>query len=133
MSASDSWQVLATTHKEKQLQNIPREWILDDFTVAELKGTGTNAEGRLIQLDAASQSGLLTQSELEITGTFTACDLVDKLARRELCSEDVVRAYCKRAALAQQLVCAQILPFFAFRFPRPLMIQADASPDKLSN
>ncbi|CAK7238286.1 hypothetical protein SEUCBS140593_010512 [Sporothrix eucalyptigena] len=111
-TAAESWEVLVAAHRERQRQSIPNEWLLDDAKLAALKGTGSSDEGRLIQLDAVSQSGLLSQAELDITSNFAAHELVDKLARGELSSEDVVRAYCKRAALAQQLTSCLTEIFF---------------------
>lgn len=50
------------------------------------------------------KSGILSADELRIT-TLSATDLVTYLARGELKSVDVTLAFCKRAALAHQLVC----------------------------
>lgn len=48
-------------------------------------------------------SGILTDAELRLTET-NAVELVQKLATGEVTSVAVTTAFCKRAALAQQLV-----------------------------
>ncbi|KAK8044414.1 amidase [Apiospora rasikravindrae] len=99
-----SWEVIAKEHAAKQLNNIPAEWRLPRDKLDQLSGVGTADEGRLIQLQAAKKSGLLSEKELDITENHTARDLLPKLASGQLSSVEVTTAFCKRAALAQQLV-----------------------------
>ncbi|KAK8069996.1 amidase signature domain-containing protein [Apiospora phragmitis] len=99
-----SWEVVAKEHAAEQLNNIPAAWRLPKDTLGWLSGVGTADEGRLIRLQAARQSGLLSDRELDITEKHTARDLLPKLAARQLTSVEVTVAFCKRAALAQQLV-----------------------------
>lgn len=103
-SQRPSWEVAAKEHAAKQLNNISAEWRLPQDELDRLRGAGTADEGRLIQLQAAKRSGLLSERELDITENHTARDLLSKLAARELISVEVTTAFCKRAALAQQLV-----------------------------
>ncbi|KAK8053298.1 amidase signature domain-containing protein [Apiospora saccharicola] len=107
-----SWEVVAKEHATKQLNNIPAEWRLPQDQLDRLSGAGTADEGRLIQLQAAKQSGLLSERELDITENHTAQDLLPKLAARELTSVEVTTAFCKRAALAQQLTSCLTEIFF---------------------
>jgi Asp-tRNA(Asn)/Glu-tRNA(Gln) amidotransferase A subunit family amidase len=44
---------------------------------------------------------VLTLKEIEITETYTAIELLEKMRRRELSAEEVTRAFLRRAALAQ--------------------------------
>jgi amidase len=68
------------------------------------------SQGGLIDVTSVpAQSGILTSQELEITETDGHV-LVGKLKRGEVKSVDVVRAFCKRATIAHQLVSAQSLP-----------------------
>ena len=53
-------------------------------------------------IDFPRTCGLLSQSELEITET-DAVSLVEKMINRSLTSRKVTEAFCKRAAIAQQL------------------------------
>ncbi|KAK8131123.1 hypothetical protein PG984_007561 [Apiospora sp. TS-2023a] len=107
-----SWEVVAKEHATKQLNNIPAAWRLPQDQLDRLSGAGTADEGRLIQLQAAKQSGLLSERELDISENHTARDLLPKLAARELTSFEVTVAFCKRAALAQQLTSCLTEIFF---------------------
>jgi hypothetical protein len=53
-------------------------------------------------LDVPSTSGVLTTAELTITESYDATALLMQIAGGNLRSVDVVRAFCKRAAIAQQ-------------------------------
>lgn len=55
-------------------------------------------------LDIPRACGILTAEELAITENHDATDLVNSLAKGKLSSESVTRAFCKRAAVAQQVV-----------------------------
>lgn len=46
----------------------------------------------------------MTEKELDITENYDATDLVGMMAERRLTSTEVVTAFCKRAAVAQQCV-----------------------------
>lgn len=60
-------------------------------------------------MDYPAESGLLSAEELAITEQ-TAAVLVDKLAKGELSSVQVTTAFCKRAAIAHQLVRTRYMP-----------------------
>lgn len=47
-------------------------------------------------------SGILSEAELDITERYTAGELVRKMAKGELKCQEVVTAFCKRAAIAHQ-------------------------------
>ncbi|KAJ0348529.1 hypothetical protein KNSL1_005474 [Colletotrichum chrysophilum] len=104
MPAAMEWEVIASRHREKQQASIPQEWVLSDQKLQELRGAGTPKEGQLNALDVARKSGLFTNSELEITESYSAKELLGKIHAGKLTSEEVTVAFCKRAALAQQLV-----------------------------
>jgi amidase len=87
-----TWTQLAADKKERLAKTIPEEWKIK-----------TLPDGDSF-LAYPQVSGLLTAQELDITDS-SATDLVAKLAKGELKSVDVTLAFCKRAALAQQLVC----------------------------
>jgi amidase len=99
-----SWQTLSASHRERQKRAIPGEWSLEPDRIEQLKHVGTQVEGRLIEADVVRESGLLTEAELAITQNFTAVELLKKISSRDLTSLQVVEAFGKRAALAQQLV-----------------------------
>lgn len=104
MTTTSSWQSLSATHRERQKRAIPSEWSLEPDRIQQLKHVGTQVEGRLIEADVVRESGLLTEAELNITQDFTAVELLKKISSRDLTSLQVVEAFGKRAALAQQLV-----------------------------
>jgi amidase len=104
MTTTPSWQTLSAAHRERQKRAIPGEWLLEPHRIEQLKHAGTQAEGRLIEADVVRESGLLTEAELAITQDFTAVELLKKISSQDLTSLQVVKAFGKRAALAQQLV-----------------------------
>ena len=88
-----TWQELAADKKERQKAAIPKEWLITTPPADQLDVTGVPAK-----------SGLLTPAEFEITETDDVAVLLNKLAKGELSSVDVTRAYYKRAIIAQQVV-----------------------------
>ncbi|KAF4815371.1 Acetamidase [Colletotrichum tropicale] len=113
MPAAMEWEVIASRHREKQQASIPQEWVLSDQKLRGLQGAGTPKEGQLNALDVARKSGLFTDSELEITESYSAKELLAKIHDGKLTSEEVTVAFCKRAALAQQLINCLTEIFFA--------------------
>lgn len=91
-SKMTSWEQLAADKRARLDKTIPPEWRIQ-----------TLPSGDSV-LDYPAQSGILSPKELEITGT-AATELVAKLTTGELKSVEVTLAFCKRAALAHQLVC----------------------------
>lgn len=98
------WEQIARSHFEEQQKKIPSDWLLDNDKLEQLRGAGTAKEGRLIDLQAAKKSGILDSNEENITENYTARELLRHLRQGTLSAERVVTAYCKRAAVAQQLV-----------------------------
>lgn len=94
-----SWQVIAAARREQLELLIPKEWKLSKEFKASLP-----TDGRLIQVDPARKSGILSEAELDITENYSAAQLLERLARSEVSSLAVTTAFCKRAAIAQQLV-----------------------------
>lgn len=86
------WERLAADKRARLEKTISAEWKL--HSVPE---SGS-------YMDVPATSRLLSETELQITGS-SATDLVAKLASGELKSVDVTVAFCKRAAIAHQLVC----------------------------
>ncbi|KAK1635711.1 amidase signature domain-containing protein [Colletotrichum phormii] len=97
------WEQIAREHRKEQKEKIPSAWLLDNDKLDQLRGAGTTEEGRLIGLQAAKNSGILDSREIDITENYTARELVRYLRLGALSAEKVATAYCKRAAVAQQL------------------------------
>lgn len=89
------WQELAAEKKKEQLSRIPAEWILKP----EAMPTPEMVDLRPI----ASSCGILSAKELEITSDYDATALLEKIASGEYSAVEVVTAYCKRAAVGQQV------------------------------
>ncbi|KAI9374808.1 Acetamidase [Aspergillus egyptiacus] len=87
---TSNWEQIAADKRERLAKTIPEEWKIKTLP------TGDSV------MDFPKASGLLSDKELEITES-SAADLVSKLADRKLTSVEVTLAFCKRAALAQQL------------------------------
>ncbi|KAJ4348593.1 uncharacterized protein N0V89_009971 [Didymosphaeria variabile] len=98
-----TWQELAAAHRARQQASINPEWILSPESLAKLAGTGLPDEGRLIERRVVEKSGLLTDKELGITEHYSVRALLNMMATGKLSALEVTVAFCKRAALAQQL------------------------------
>lgn len=79
--------------QEKQA-HIPQEWKLSSELLSNLP---TNV------LDVPKTCGLLNKQELQITEVDDIDELLANLRSRKWSSVDVTAAYCKRAAIADQL------------------------------
>ncbi|KAJ5835247.1 hypothetical protein N7447_001273 [Penicillium robsamsonii] len=94
-----SWEDKCAAKRAEVDAKIPTGWRLP----AEILQQVANNELEII--DVPSKCGLLSKEELAITGISDATSLRDKLAAQELSAIEVTTAFCKRAAIAQQLTC----------------------------
>ena len=78
---------------------IPKEWQLSSKYLENV-----NANSNLNVLDVPRNCGILNEREIDITENYDATALLAKLATKQFSSYDVVLAFCKRAAIAHQLV-----------------------------
>ena len=94
------WKAQARQKRAAQLALFPQEWRI---ALPDTLPTNTHA--------FLSSHPLLTPSEHRITSILSASKLISLIARRELTSLEVTTAFCKRAALAQQLIncCTEIM------------------------
>lgn len=90
--AKENWRSIAQKKQETRASLIREEWRLKE------KYEGSNV------LDVPSKCGVLSQRELQITSEGDAVDLVERLKDGVYTAEEVTLAFCKRAAIAQQLV-----------------------------
>ncbi|KAM0438828.1 hypothetical protein ACHAPT_001589 [Fusarium lateritium] len=104
-----SWERLVSQKKDSLRDSIPQEWRLSQDLLASLTKTGNS---RLMTLYPVRKSGILNDLEMGITEKYSATQLVRKLARGELKAVEVVTAFCKRAAIAQQLLSCLTETFF---------------------
>ncbi len=94
-----NWEHLANKKVAERDSKIPPEWRLPTHILDKI-----NPKSPLNVLDVPEKCGLLSHRELEITGKYDAVALLEKMSRKELTSFEVTLAFCKRAAIAQQVV-----------------------------
>ncbi|KAL9063453.1 MAG: hypothetical protein Q9157_008237, partial [Trypethelium eluteriae] len=104
----ETWQDVAKRKQDERTLNIPKEWLLSSKPSPNLNAV----------IDVPRRCGILHENELAITEKYDATDLVKKLANRELSSEEVVTAFCKRAAIAHQLTNCLTEIFFPLALSR---------------
>jgi amidase len=102
-----TWQELVAEKKTRQASQIPEGWRISPNLLHNV-----SAESQDSVLDVPRRSGLLTTEELDITESYDAVHLVQKLAKKEFSAHAVTLAFCKRAAIAQQVV-RTISPFLS--------------------
>lgn len=93
MSTSNTWEIRALEARRRRDEGLAR-------TQPALEGLPSV----LPQNSTGLAKVVLTARELELTEKFTASELLAKLRTRELSSEEVTRAFLRRAALAQVAV-----------------------------
>ncbi|KAL7804019.1 amidase [Trichoderma afarasin] len=88
-----TWQDITARKRAERDAKIPSEWRL-----TESLPPGTRP------IDFLPRCGILTEHDLAITNPARdATDLLAQLSTGKVTAEDVVRSFCKRAAVAQQL------------------------------
>ncbi|GAB1216663.1 hypothetical protein ATERTT37_005881 [Aspergillus terreus] len=105
--APEDWRILVAQKRKQLYQQIPTDWRLSEAFISSLP-----KDGRLIEADVARRSGILSDGEVDITENYSAAQLLQKLARGDLTSLAVATAFCKRAAIAQQLTSCLTEHFF---------------------
>ncbi|KAB8264733.1 amidase signature domain-containing protein [Aspergillus pseudonomiae] len=98
-----TWEQKAKSKQTQTVAEIPPEWTLP---AAVLLNSAANV------LDVPRTCGLLTEKEIHITEDYDATGLLEKLAAGGFSSVEVTTAFCKRAAIAQQLTCCLTEMFF---------------------
>ncbi|BGP40209.1 hypothetical protein JCM10449v2_004167 [Rhodotorula kratochvilovae] len=90
----DNWRDEVAAKKARQAELIPTAWRLSEETFA---GAGDDVR------DVPRTCGILTARELEITELDEVEELASRIANGTYSAVEVTTAYCKRAAIAQQL------------------------------
>lgn len=98
-ASPSNWQDLVATKRHECEQKIPRDWLLSADQLALAQETP-----RVLDIDLPRRSGLLSEVELDLTENYTASQLLVKLTSGQVSSSVVTTAFCKRAAIAQQVV-----------------------------
>lgn len=97
-----TWQSIAAQKQKAQKESIPKEWLLKSLPPTS----------QLDVRDIARTCGILNAKELEITEDYDATALILALRERMYTALEVATAFCKRAAIAQQLTSCLTEIFF---------------------
>ncbi|EAT78413.2 hypothetical protein SNOG_14176 [Parastagonospora nodorum SN15] len=95
MTSVQNWEKVAEAKRAKLAESIPQEHRVPQQHLPP--------DSQLDVTTWPKESGWFSSEELEITGS-TATELLQKIASKTWSSEKVTRAFCKRAAAAQQLL-----------------------------
>jgi amidase len=99
----ESWQEIAARKRADAFQKIPTEWRLSPQYLQQ------DQEKNHGVLHIPTECGILSEAEIAITENFDAVALLEQLATGKLRSVAVTTAFCKRAAISQQIVSSQVL------------------------
>lgn len=95
------YKAIARRKQAERQSRIPKEWLLKNLP------SPTTLDVRSIPRTC----GILTTKELEITENYDATSLAEAIRRQAFTAEAVTVAFCKRAAIAQQ-VCNCLTEIF---------------------
>ncbi|KAJ5090620.1 hypothetical protein N7532_009304 [Penicillium argentinense] len=99
-----SWQDLVTRKQRECREKIPHAWTLSpDIHISR----------RPIESDLPRTCGLLSDVELDLTENYSVAQLLAKLASGQTSSLALTTAFCKRAAIAQQVTSCLTETYFA--------------------
>lgn len=91
-----SWETIRDAKREEQISRILVPW--------RLEAASYPSEGTVDVRPIAATSGILSERELEITGEgYDATALAAEIAKGTYTAVETVTAFCKRAAICQQL------------------------------
>ena len=100
----------AANKRKQSSEAIPQAWRLDEAFLKTLKRPLDKHKNNIMELNVPRNCGILSSHELSITEDFTVVQLLERLRTGQLTAEDVTVAFCKRAAVAQQLVDREYAP-----------------------
>ncbi|KAJ5280027.1 Amidase [Penicillium angulare] len=101
---SNSWEEKVAKKRNECAAKIPSDWRVSEQFMARFKAPLSSNKNDLIRTKAIHEAGILSSRELSITEDYTISDLISALSNGGLTSTEVTLAYCKRAAVAHQLV-----------------------------
>ncbi|KAK5047557.1 hypothetical protein LTR84_006654 [Exophiala bonariae] len=118
------WEKIVAQKKERSKNDIPNEWKLSAEIFSELSLPLESHPNRILDIDVPRKSGILSTRELEITDKYSVAELLDRLASGTFTSLEVTTAFCKRAAIAQQLLSCLTEVFFSEALERAKALDA---------
>ena len=93
------WKTVVAEKRAEVAKQIPEEWRLPSSILDTISPAAD-----INVIDVPATSGILTPKEVELTEKYDAVDLIAKMTSKELTSSEVTLAFCKRAAIAHQVV-----------------------------
>lgn len=93
------WKTLVAQKRAEVDKELPQEWRLP----TEILNT-ISASANINVLAVPRECGVLTAKEIDITENHDAVALVEQMANKKLTASEVTLAFCKRAAIAHQVV-----------------------------
>jgi len=93
------WEDIAKDKRAEIRNLIPDEWRLSED---QLQRAWSNKDRNVLRV--AQECRILTDKELEITEQYDVLGLLEQMKSGNLTAREVTTAFCKRAAIAQQLV-----------------------------
>ncbi|KAL2426979.1 Amidase [Exophiala dermatitidis] len=117
-----NYRTIAAEKQSERQSKIPKEWLL----------SSDQYHGASNLMQVPRTCGILSETEHHITSNFDATALLEKLKDGEWSAEQVTIAFCKRAAIAQQLTNCLTEIFFdqAIQRARVLDRERQANPEK---
>ncbi|KAI1115109.1 putative fatty-acid amide hydrolase [Nemania sp. NC0429] len=94
-STTTDYKILSAEKLAQQREKIPEAWLVSPDAVRQ---DATNL------MDIPTTCGILSDVECDITSNYDATALLEKLKAGTFSAEQVTVAFCKRAAIAHQLV-----------------------------
>ncbi|KAJ4144885.1 hypothetical protein LMH87_003753 [Akanthomyces muscarius] len=104
------WETKAAERRQQLSNAIPGDWRLKPELLGELKTPLEQSDNNVLELGFCKRSGILSEKELGITESYKVSELLGALASGQLTALEVTTAFCKRAAIAHQLLncCTEI-------------------------
>ncbi|KAL9078652.1 MAG: hypothetical protein Q9157_002416 [Trypethelium eluteriae] len=122
-STKPGYRRIAAEKKLQQTNKIPKDWLIS----ADTHRSSTNV------LDVPVTCGILDNVECEITSDYDATALLEKLKNGIWSAEQVTIAFCKRAAIAQQLTNCLTEIFFDEAIERARQLDKDRQQNSSGN
>jgi len=99
MAQTPDWEALKAAKRQERDCRIPAAWKLPLEITSQ-----AHRDNKISAFSLLAQTNILSRRELEITENYDATGLLELLATGAISSLEVTTAFCKRAAIAQQLV-----------------------------
>ncbi|KAL8778517.1 MAG: hypothetical protein Q9213_007375, partial [Squamulea squamosa] len=103
--APAQWEKIRDRKLEEQRSRIPQEWLIP---ASQLPSTDVS-----YVMDIPGSCGILSNREIKITEGYNARSLAAAIREKEYNAVEVTTAFCKRAAIANQLTSCLTEPLFA--------------------